>query len=254
MTNSKQNNYELALYFETIPKLFQWFCQFPLYYWSNKIPIFLEEFFANFSEDKNIEQIQKCAYIGEHISFFQHIRIEKEVFVASLGIYLAKGVDIEAGVTIKPFCLINSNSYLRQSAYLREYTIVGSFCIIGHCTEIKNSIIFEHSELGHFNYIGDSVIGSYCNLGAGSILCNLAFRTKEQKKNQHFPKFSLMVDKKKIFFSKKGVVLGDGSETGCNSTLGPLAFFGKEAVIYPNVYISQGIYAPQSRLKYNSKS
>jgi NDP-sugar pyrophosphorylase family protein len=241
--------YEGEVYFEKIPKEFCWFAEFPVFEWNEKIPQFLKHSFANFKISQNLEALENCARVGSELYFHRSTKIQKEVFIAPLSIYLSKAVTIEAGATIHPFCYLSENVEIRQSAYLRNNTLVGASCVIGHCTETKNSLIFEHSELGHFNYVGDSVIGSYCNLGAGSILCNLPFRSKEQKQKQEFPLFQLSAQGKKISAAKKGVVLGDASEVGCNSTLGPMSFFGKQSVVYPNLYISKGVFPPKSRFR-----
>ena len=157
---------------------------------------------------------------------------------------------IEAGASIQKNCIVLEKSEIRQSAYIRENVLIGEHCTIGHATEMKNSILFSHSEVGHLNYLGDSVVGSYCNLGAGSILCNLPFRTLTQKKKQEFPKFSFNTpQKKELSCEKRGVVLGDGCETGCNSVLGPMSFLGKSCIIYPNVYVAKGIFAENSVFK-----
>ena len=50
-------------------------------------------------------------------------------------------------------------------------TSAGPFCILGG--EIKNSVIFGYSNKAHDGYLGDSVIGEWCNLGAGSSNSNL---------------------------------------------------------------------------------
>ena len=49
-------------------------------------------------------------------------------------------------------------------------------------------------------------------------------------------------EKKELATQKKGVVLGDGCETGCNSVLGPMSFVGKSCIVYPNVYVANGIF------------
>ena len=43
---------------------------------------------------------------------------------------------------------------------------------IGNACEIKNSIIMDHTHVGHFSYVGDSILGERCNLGAGTIMAN----------------------------------------------------------------------------------
>ncbi len=246
MISQNQDWQNTKFYFENIPEPFEWFQQFPIWQWQEKLSKFLQDFFANFATDFNVESISSSAKINNDVYFFQATQLQNEVYISSLGIYLGKGIKIDAGVTIKPSCVVLENSVIRQSAYLRSNTIVGQFCTIGHATEIKNSLVFGHSEFGHFNYIGDSLIGSYCNLGAGTILCNLPFRKIAQKKKNEFHSFGFSCFGQKILATKKGVVLGDGCETGCNSTLGPMSFLGKESIVFPNIYVSKGVYPPKS--------
>ena len=69
-------------------------------------------------------------------------------------------------------------------------------------------------------------------------------------KKQEFPEFSLKIpEKKELASQKKGVVLGDGCETGCNSVLGPMSFVGKSCIVYPNVYVANGIFPEGSIFK-----
>ena len=46
--------------------------------------------------------------------------------------------------------------------------IIGGGCVIGNSTEIKNAILFDRVQVPHFNYIGDSILGSKAHFGAGS--------------------------------------------------------------------------------------
>ena len=76
---------------------------------------------------------------------------------------------------------------------------MGDNCVIGHCTEVKNSILMNHVEAGHFNYIGDSILGSFVNMGAGSRLANVQFRRLEEKMiflpsgKKYGPKFAALL-------------------------------------------------------------
>ena len=241
------DNWEL--YFEKIDEKFLYFTSFPIWQWSDKIEDFLSIFFTKIHKTPYKQELENCNKNSDGLYFYSSVKIKENTFLKDHLIYLEKGVKIEAGVSIKPSCVILADSCLRQSAYLRENALIGKFCTIGHCSEVKNSLVLGHSELGHLNYVGDSIIGSYCNLGAATILCNLPFRTQKQKMMQIFPKFSINVQQQKISAQKKGVVLGDACETGCNSTIGPMSFLGKNSVVYPNIYISKGVFPSASKFK-----
>jgi bifunctional UDP-N-acetylglucosamine pyrophosphorylase/glucosamine-1-phosphate N-acetyltransferase len=92
---------------------------------------------------------------------------------------------IEDGVRILPFTVINGPAFFGKNcvigphAFVRPFSIIGDGSRIGHCTEIKASIIGRSSFASHFAYIGDSIIGSNVNLGAGVKLANLRFDKKK---------------------------------------------------------------------------
>jgi len=178
------------------------------------------------------------------------VEIEGPVLLKPLDIFLDKGTVLEPSAIIKGPALIGKGCEIRQGAYLRGNVVVGDHCVIGHNTEIKNSILMDYTEAGHFNYIGDSIIGSYVNLGAGSRLANLEFRSSENKRDMLFPRILMEVDGKEIHTgrSKFGAVLGDYVEVGCNAVLSPAVLLGKESWVYPNLTVPKGYYPPQTRL------
>jgi NDP-sugar pyrophosphorylase family protein len=179
------------------------------------------------------------------------------VLIKPLGIFIGKGTILEPSVILKGSMIIGENCEIRQCAYLRGNVIVGSHSVIGHCTEIKNSIIMNHSEAGHFNYIGDSILGSHVNMGAGSRLANLQFRTAEHKERevQIFPEIPALIggDPIKTGLNKFGAILGDNVEVGCNAVVCPGALVGKENWIYPNSVLPREYYPPKSILSPNNR-
>jgi NDP-sugar pyrophosphorylase family protein len=178
------------------------------------------------------------------------VEIEGPVLLKPLGIFLGKGTVLEPSAIIKGPAIIGKDCEIRQGAYLRGNVVVGDHCVIGHNTEIKNSILMNHTEAGHFNYIGDSILGSYVNLGAGSRLANLEFRSPADKRDVLFPRILLEVEGEEIHTgrSKFGAVLGDYVEVGCNAVLSPAVLMGKESCVYPNVTVPKNYYPPQTRL------
>ncbi len=93
------------------------------------------------------------------------------------GVIFGPGVTIESGAEIKGFChlegchisrgaTVGPFARLRPGAELAEDVHVGNF------VEIKNSILDEGVKVGHLTYIGDTDIGEFSNIGAGTVTCN----------------------------------------------------------------------------------
>lgn len=188
--------------------------------------------------DKNEDPMLKLILINKYLKL-QEPFISKE-----LNIFIEEGVILEPTAIIKPSLYIGKNTEVRQGAYVRGNVIVGEKCVIGHTTEIKNSIIMNHSEAGHFAYIGDSIIGSYVNLGAGVKLANLQFRTEEEKIKGFIREISINIDREIIHTQREklGAVIGDFGEIGCNAVTSPGTLLENNMRIYPNVNVQKGLY------------
>ena len=86
---------------------------------------------------------------------------------------IGEGTIIEHGAMIKGPTIIGKNCEIRQSAYIRGNVIIGDESVIGHSTEVNNSVIFEKTEICHFNYVGSSVVARRAHMAAGAITSNL---------------------------------------------------------------------------------
>lgn len=73
---------------------------------------------------------------------------------------------------IKSPCLIGKNCEIRKGAYIRGNAIIGDNVIIGNSSEIKNSIIMNFCEIPHFNYVGDSILGTKAHISGGAKISN----------------------------------------------------------------------------------
>lgn len=176
------------------------------------------------------------------------IEIEQLTVLDAADIVFEPGVTIEPGAVIKGPAYIGANTQILQGAYLRGNVITGTACVIGHCTEVKNSVIMNHTAAAHFAYIGDSVIGSHVNFGAGTRLANLQFRKGAEKENNIFPPMTLVLDQQRISVeqSKMGSFIGDYCEIGCNAVLNPGVFLSANCCVYPNTTVKKGYYSPES--------
>lgn len=178
------------------------------------------------------------------------IDLTEPVYLKELDIFIDKGTQLEPSAIIKGPALIGENCDIRQGTYIRGNVWIGNHSVVGHATEVKNSILMDHSEAGHFNYIGDSIIGNHVNLGAGSKLANLQFRSSDEKLKGyinpiHIPHGSETWD---TGMEKLGAVLGDNVELGCNAIVCPGALIGKDTWVYPGLTVPKGYYPAGTRL------
>ena len=86
-------------------------------------------------------------------------------------IYIGKNALVMEGSMIRGPFAIGEKSVIKMGARIYGATSAGPYCVLGG--EIKNSVIFGYSNKAHDGYLGDSVIGEYCNLGAGSSSSNI---------------------------------------------------------------------------------
>jgi len=150
-------------------------------------------------------------------------------------IIIGAGTVVEPGALIKGPTLLGSDTEVRQGAYMRGNCLIGNGCVIGHTTEIKSSIMLDGSKAGHFAYIGDSILGKDVNLGAGTKLANLKMIPGS---------IIISVNRKyhKTGRRKLGAILGDGTETGCNSVTSPGTLMEPNSIVYSGVSVPGGYY------------
>lgn len=111
-------------------------------------------------------------YCPENIFVEEGAQIRAAVLNAEAGpIYIGKNAEIQEGSLIRgPFSL-GENSVVNMGAKIRGDSTVGPFSKVGG--EVGNSVIFGYSSKGHEGYLGNSVIGEWCNLGADTNTSNL---------------------------------------------------------------------------------
>lgn len=157
-------------------------------------------------------------------------------------ILLGKGVLIESGALIKEPAVFGDCTEVRQGAYVRGYCLTGSRCVIGHATEVKHSIFLNDAKAGHFAYLGDSILGSAANLGAGTKFANLRFLPG----NVQIKTPNNTIDSG---LRKLGAILGDRVQTGCNAVTNPGTLLGPDSLLLPNTTALSGYHSPKSVLR-----
>ncbi|WP_159469714.1 GlmU family protein [Dyadobacter sp. 3J3] len=111
-------------------------------------------------------------YNPENIFIEEGAVIKAAILNAENGpIYIGKNASIQEGAVIQGPFSIGESSVLAQGAKIRPNTTVGPFCKVGG--EVSNCVIFGYSNKGHDGYLGNSVLGEWCNLGANTNNSNL---------------------------------------------------------------------------------
>lgn len=123
-------------------------------------------------------------------------------------------------------CIIGPNTEVRPGAFIRGKALVGADCVVGNSTELKNVILFDHVQVPHYNYVGDSILGYYSHMGAGSITSNV-------KQDKSFVTIRAGEERVETGLKKFGAMLGDHVEIGCNSVLNPGTVVGRNSRVYP---------------------
>ncbi len=156
--------------------------------------------------------------------------------------HLGEGVLVEGGATIKSPAIIGSMTEVRQTAYLRGYCLSGNRCVLGHATEVKHSIFLNDAKAGHFAYLGDSILGTNANLGAGTKLANLRFLSGN---------VTLLIDRKFMDTGRRkfGAIMGDEVQTGCNSVTNPGTLIGRQGILMPNTTAPSGYHKPRKIIR-----
>ena len=147
-------------------------------------------------------------------------------FIITGNVAIHKSAVVEEHVILKGPIIIGSHCFVSAHAYLRGGVYLGHYVSIGPGCEVKSSFLFPHSALAHFNFVGDSIIGSNVNMEAGSIICN-HFNEREDKS------ISIWLDNKVIptWSTKFGALVGDRSRIGANAVLSPGTILTKNSIV-----------------------
>ncbi|MBQ6366026.1 MAG: UDP-N-acetylglucosamine pyrophosphorylase [Oscillospiraceae bacterium] len=140
-------------------------------------------------------------------------------------------------------CIIGPETEVRHCAFIRGSALVGENCVVGNSAELKNVILFDHVQTPHYNYVGDSILGYYSHMGAGSITSNV--KSDKQLVVVHNGEEQIETGLKKF-----GAMLGDYVEVGCNSVLNPGTVIGRHSNIYPTSCV-RGVVPEGSIFKNN---
>jgi UDP-N-acetylglucosamine diphosphorylase/glucosamine-1-phosphate N-acetyltransferase len=173
----------------------------------------IREDFELLTEDRFSQPIPKSVNViaPENIFIEEGAKLEFVTLNASTGpIYIGKNAEIMEGSVIRgPFALCESGR-VKLATKVYGATTVGPHSVIGG--EVNNSVLFGYSNKGHDGFLGNAVLGEWCNIGADSNNSNLKNNYEEVKlwsyETENFAKTGLQFC---------GLMMGDHSKCGINT-------------------------------------
>jgi UDP-N-acetylglucosamine diphosphorylase/glucosamine-1-phosphate N-acetyltransferase len=158
-----------------------------------------------------IQDKHTIVYNESNIFVEEGVSIRAAVLNAENGpIYLGKNSIVMEGALIKGSFALCEGSNVNMGAKIRGDTTVGPFSKVGG--EVSNSVIFGYSNKGHDGFLGNSVLGEWCNLGADTNTSNLK-NNYENVKLWNYAKGGF-IDTGLQFC---GLIMGDHSKCGINT-------------------------------------
>ena len=141
-------------------------------------------------------------------------------------IYIGKDALIMEGVSIRGPLVLGNNAVVKMNTSIYGATTIGPNCLAGG--ELKNSIMMGSSNKGHEGYLGDSIIGYWCNLGAGTSNSNIKNTAGD---------IQMWNESKQIWESigqKMGMLVGDYTRFAIQSSINTGSYIGVCANIFGN--------------------
>jgi UDP-N-acetylglucosamine diphosphorylase/glucosamine-1-phosphate N-acetyltransferase len=149
-------------------------------------------------------------------------------------VHVCGGARVRSGAYIEGPVYIGEGADVGPNCYIRAGTSLGRNTRVGNACEVKNSIIMNGTHVAHLSYVGDSIIGSNCNLGAGTITANLRFDKKPVK-------VTIKGRRVDSGLRKLGAIIGDDAQTGINVSIDPGVIVGSGAWIAPGITVTRDV-------------
>ena len=189
--------------------------------------IVLKEDFKRLTHQRKSGTISSTNQLfGDQIFLGKNVKVEGAILNSLTGpIYLDDNTEIMEGAMIRGGLALGEGSPVKMGAKLYGANTFGPHCKIGG--EVTNSIFQGYSNKGHDGYLGNSVIGEWCNFGADTNSSNLKNNYKKVSIYNH--KTDTLIDSGQQFL---GLIMGDHSKTGINTMLNTGTVVGVSSNIF----------------------
>lgn len=206
-----------------------------------------EEIKKHTDQITNLISSDNTLIVSEECYIHKTATIKGSILDASLGpIYIGANVNIQIGTLIQGPAVILENSTTNLGTKIRPFTTIGKNCKVGG--EISYSIIHEGTNKAHDGYLGNSIIGSFCNFGALTNSSNVRNDLKPVKlfdyKNKTFRQTNC---------NSIGLITGDYITTGISSQFNTATVIGSHCNItslpFPDKYIPSFTWGVSTQFK-----
>jgi UDP-N-acetylglucosamine diphosphorylase/glucosamine-1-phosphate N-acetyltransferase len=190
---------------------------------------FIEDDFKQYTAKKQSKNIDPSNTIVAPSNIFieEGATITCSILNAINGpIYIGKNATIMEGSIIRGPFVLGENSVVKMGSKIYGGTTIGSNCVVGG--EIKNTILHNFSNKAHDGYLGDSIIGEWCNFGAGTSNSNIKNTAGEIKLFNDALKTNINAG------IKCGVLMGHYTRVAINSSINTGSVFGISCNVFGN--------------------
>jgi UDP-N-acetylglucosamine diphosphorylase/glucosamine-1-phosphate N-acetyltransferase len=188
-------------------------------------------------------------YAPENVFVAEGANIKAAILNAETGpIYIGKNAEVQEGAMIRGSFALGENSVVGMGAKMRGSVSIGPFSKVGG--EISSSVIFGYSNKGHDGFMGHSVLGEWCNLGADTNTSNLK-NNYGQVKVWDFETQKLTNSGLQFY----GLVMGDHSKAGINTMFNTGTVVGVSSNVFggsfPPKYVPSFAWGGQDSIRFD---
>src|SRR5205823_1095854 len=155
-------------------------------------------------------------------------------------VLVEEGAEVRRGAYVEGPTIVGPGAVIGPNCYVRASSTIGPKAKVGNACEVKNSILMAGATVPHQNYVGDSILGERCNLGAGTKVANL--RLDEAPVRVMFRGVEVDTGLRKL-----GVIMGDDVKVGINVSIDAGTIIGEGSFLGPAAHV-RGNIAPRSRI------
>lgn len=161
----------------------------------------------------------------EHIFIEEGAKLSYCTLNASTGpMYIARNAEIMEGSVVRGPFVLDQGAVLKMNSRVYGATTLGPYCMGGG--EIKNTVMMGYSNKAHDGYLGDSVVGEWCNFGAGSTNSNIKNTAGEVKL------WDMGAERYVGVGQKCGVIMGDYSRVAINAAINTGSMIGVSCNVF----------------------
>ncbi|MCJ8164077.1 LpxA family transferase [Pontibacter sp. E15-1] len=197
----------------------------------------IDSFIAGFSAVFPAQQHDLPWEVTQNLKAILEAKISglDDSYTITEGVAVHRSATVERHVVLKAPVIVSEDCFIGAHAYLRGGVFMGKGTVIGTGCEVKSSVLLHHSAVAHFNFIGDSLIGSHVNFEAGAIVAN-HFNERPDKQIQVMANgVPLQTGTEKF-----GALVGDRSKIGANAVLSPGTLLAPGTIVGRLELVAQG--------------